>query len=73
MLAFFLLTFALVGAAVLAMAVGTIFSGRCLRGSCGGPREPGPHGEPFTCDTCSLHNRSRALRRRPSPIDPHLQ
>jgi hypothetical protein len=47
-----LLTAALIGLAMLAMAVGTIFSRRCLRGSCGGPDVLGPDGQTLTCDTC---------------------
>ncbi|MDA1093194.1 MAG: hypothetical protein O3A25_07990 [Acidobacteria bacterium] len=34
------------------MAVGVVFNGRCLRGSCGGPDAVGPDGEPLNCATC---------------------
>ncbi len=34
------------------MAVGVLFRGRCLRGSCGGEGAVGPDGELLTCDTC---------------------
>lgn len=34
------------------MAVGVVFSGRCLRGSCGGPEILGPDGESLSCVTC---------------------
>lgn len=47
-----LLTLAVFATAMLIMALGVIFSGRCLRGSCGGPNAFGPDGEPLTCDTC---------------------
>ena len=43
------LTFALI---MTAMAVGVIFSDRCLRGSCGGREIIGPDGELLNCDTC---------------------
>jgi len=49
-----ILTVVIVGLVMVAMAVGTIFSGRCLRGSCGGPEVLGPDGEPLSCDTCPL-------------------
>jgi len=45
----FLLTTAIIGAVLLIMAVGVILSGRCLRGSCGGPDGIGPGGEPIPC------------------------
>ncbi len=37
---------------VAAMAIGAIFTGRCLRGSCGGPALHGPDGENLSCATC---------------------
>jgi hypothetical protein len=49
-----LLTILVIGLAMLAMAVGAMFSNRCLRGSCGGPDVLGPDGEPLTCETCPL-------------------
>jgi len=49
---FFLLTAIVIGAAMFVMAVGVVFSDRCLRGSCGGPDLLGPNGEPLSCDTC---------------------
>jgi len=49
-----LLTIIVVALAMLVMAVGAIFSNRCLRGSCGGPDVIGPDGELLTCDTCPL-------------------
>lgn len=47
-----LLTVLLVGAAMGLMAVGVLFSNRCLRGSCGGTEIFGPDGESLTCATC---------------------
>lgn len=47
-----LLTVAVFGFAMLIMSVGVIFTGRCLRGSCGGPDILDPNGDPLTCATC---------------------
>ena len=47
-----LLTVIVVALSMLAMAVGVIFSNRCLRGSCGGAEALGPDGDPLSCDTC---------------------
>ena len=44
-------TFALI---MTLMAVGVIFSDRCLRGSCGGREIIGPDGELLNCDTCPV-------------------
>jgi len=40
------------GIIMMIMAVGVMFSGRCLRGSCGGPDAVGPDGKPLNCATC---------------------
>lgn len=48
----FLLVSAVMGLAVLAMAVGVIFNRPCLRGSCGGPEVMGDDGAPISCATC---------------------
>ena len=45
------------GAAIGAMALGSKLTGRCLRGSCGGPEVRGADGEPLACATCP--NRAR--------------
>lgn len=42
----------LVGASVLAMAVGVIFRRPCLRGSCGGPALQDVQGNRLSCETC---------------------
>lgn len=47
-----LISAVIIGAAMLAMAVGVLFSNRCLRGSCGGPDVIGPDGESLACATC---------------------
>ena len=41
---------------MLIMAVGVIFSNRCLRGSCGGGAVLGFDGEPLACDACPLRD-----------------
>ena len=47
-----LLTLAIFAIAMTVMSVGVIFSGRCLRGSCGGAEVLGPDGNPLSCATC---------------------
>lgn len=48
-----LVTIAFFAIIMLIMSVGVVFSGRCLRGSCGGSEEViGPDGEPIRCSTC---------------------
>lgn len=42
----------LIGAAVLAMAIGVMFRRPCLRGSCGGAAVRGPNGEQISCGNC---------------------
>ena len=42
-----------------AMAVGVIFSGKCIRGSCGGAEIFGPDGELLNCDTCPVRHKRR--------------
>jgi hypothetical protein len=60
-MATFLLTLGGMGIIMMIMAVGVMFSGRCLRGSCGGPDAIGPDGEPLNCATCP--NRKTIARR----------
>lgn len=65
MLTVVLLTVVVAGAAMLAMATGTILSGRCLRGSCGGdPLDPA--GRSPSCDHCPLRPRLPFSPRRSS-------
>jgi len=52
MIAILLFTLTVFAAAMLVMSVGVLFSGRCLRGSCGGPDVLGPGGESLSCATC---------------------
>lgn len=49
-----ILSVAVIALVMLAMAVGAMFSNRCLRGSCGGPDVLGPDGQSLSCDTCPL-------------------
>jgi hypothetical protein len=55
-----LLTIVVFGLAMLGMAVGAMFSNRCLRGSCGGPEVLGPDGDPISCDTCPLREKAKS-------------
>ncbi len=54
-----LITLAVFALVMLVMSVGVLLSGRCLRGSCGGPAVLDGDGEPITCATCP--NRERLL------------
>ena len=56
----FLLAAVLIGAAVLAMAVGVIFKRPCLRGSCGGPAVVGPDGKKISCSDCPNRTKGSA-------------
>ncbi|MFO1317652.1 MAG: hypothetical protein U1F58_18820 [Burkholderiales bacterium] len=56
----FALALVLIGAGVLAMAVGVIFRRPCLRGSCGGPAVTAPDGERLSCATCPNRRRGAA-------------
>lgn len=46
-----LITLIVFGIAIVAMLVGQRLTGRCLRGSCGGPIV-GPDGEEISCEGC---------------------
>jgi len=59
MTAIVLLSIVVIGLVMLAMAVGAIFSNRCLRGSCGGPDVLGPNGEALTCEGCPRRSPTR--------------
>ena len=52
LLTVFVLALVLIGAGVLAMAIGVIFRRPCLRGSCGGNPVIGPDGEKLSCADC---------------------
>jgi len=60
----FLLSFALIAVVMLAMSVGVALSGRCLRGSCGGPEATGPDGEALACATCPNRSREQPVPRQ---------
>lgn len=51
-MALFLLSVAVIAAAMLVMAVGVLLGGTCLRGSCGGADVLGPDGESLRCAAC---------------------
>jgi hypothetical protein len=50
--AVFGVAFVLIALAAGAMALGSRMTGRCLRGSCGGPQAHGPGGEKVSCAGC---------------------
>ncbi|MBI4557642.1 MAG: (Na+)-NQR maturation NqrM [Candidatus Hydrogenedentes bacterium] len=52
MLTIFIITLIVFGIAMLIMAIGVMFSRRCLHGSCGGEGVIGPDGELVTCPDC---------------------
>ena len=51
-----IITVLVFGVVMLAMAVGLIFTGRCIRGHCGDEPLYGPDGELLNCDTCPVHD-----------------
>ena len=51
-MALFMLSVAVIAAAMLVMAVGVLLGYPCLRGSCGGPDVVGPDGESLRCAAC---------------------
>lgn len=56
----FLLTLLAFGVITIIMAIGVIFSGRCLRGTCGGEAIVGPDGELLNCDHCPARKEQEA-------------
>ena len=56
----FVLALLLIGAGVLAMAIGVIFRRPCLSGSCGGKGITTPDGERLSCATCPNRRRDAA-------------
>jgi hypothetical protein len=54
------------GLVVLAMSVGVLLSGKCLRGSCGGPELFGPDGQSLACATCPHRQLAERQRRESS-------
>lgn len=52
MLALMLMTLGVFALVMAAMAIGVIMSGRCLRGSCGGPEVLDAKGESLSCASC---------------------
>lgn len=71
-----LITIALFAIIMLVMSIGVIFSGRCLRGSCGGSEDViGPDGEPIRCSTCPKRKEdaARAAMRAQAAHDAFLE
>ena len=62
MIPILLITFSIFAIAMLIMSVGVIFSGRCLRGSCGGPEVLDAAGQPISCAACPRRKKSDAER-----------
>ncbi len=62
----FAVTLVLIGAGVLAMAVGVIFRRPCLRGSCGGPELRTGDGRKLSCAACPNRQRDGAQPRPPA-------
>jgi hypothetical protein len=62
-MAIVLISVVVVALAMFVMAVGVMFSDRCLRGSCGGPEALGPDGESLLCDDCPKREELRVARR----------
>ena len=52
-----LLTVAIIALVMLVMAVGVILRGKCLSGSCGGPKVVRDDGK-LVCGTCGRHRQS---------------
>ncbi len=62
-----LVTIAVFALVVLIMSIGVIFSGRCIRGSCGGEEIIGPDGELLNCDTCPVRIEREARQQELTP------
>lgn len=48
------------GVIVLAMSIGVIFRGQCIRGSCGGEALYDADGDLLNCDTCPVRKEREA-------------
>ena len=62
MIPILLITLAVFAFVMLIMSVGVIFSGKCLRGSCGGPEVLDPNGDPISCSACPKRKKREAAR-----------
>ena len=51
---------AIIGLAVLGMSLGVMATGRCLRGSCGGPEVRLADGRSLSCAACPKRKRPHA-------------
>lgn len=56
----FLLTLFFLSIVIAAMAVGYIFQGKCLAGSCGGRALYDAQGEMLNCDSCPVRKQRQA-------------
>ncbi len=59
LLPIFAITLVAFGIGFVAMAIGRMLTGRCLRGSCGGADVVGANGESLSCATCPNRNKRR--------------
>lgn len=59
MIGLVLLSVCVVGVVMLAMGVGAMISGRCLRGSCGALHGTSLPTRDLACDTCPLRHRGK--------------
>ena len=64
-----LVAIAVIALMMLIMSVGVMFSGRCLRGSCGGSDMVGPDGESLLCATCPKRRERKSAADRASEED----
>jgi hypothetical protein len=56
-------TIVMFGIIVLAMAIGVLFKGRCIRGSCGGEAIYDADGELLNCDSCPVRRDKERVSR----------
>ncbi len=56
----FILTVIFFGIIIAAMAVGVMFQGKCLAGSCGGAAIYDAQGEMLNCETCPVRTQPDA-------------
>ncbi|BBM88804.1 hypothetical protein COTS27_00489 [Spirochaetota bacterium] len=59
----FLLACGIFALVFLLLAVGNLFSNKCIRGSCGGVMVRDSDGEPISCATCPNKNKQKTSAR----------
>ena len=52
-----MVTIAVFGIVMVVMAIGVLVKGKCLSGSCGGPKVTGTNGQ-LVCGTCGRHEKA---------------